>query len=55
MSVNKRSHSRVQGSWAVAGSQQKLQHQSASKPTSTADASKPTFQPNVQVGRLLSN
>jgi len=49
MSVNKRSQSRVQGSWASAGSQQKPHSKSAAKLMSDTDIGKLTFQPNERV------
>ena len=49
MSVNKKSHGRVQGSWAAVGSQQKPQNKSSAKPESATDVHKPTFQPTERV------
>jgi len=53
MSVNKKSRSRVQGSWAAAGTQPKLPNKLASNPVSATDISKPTFQPNERVTQPL--
>ena len=55
MSVNKKARSRVQGSWAAAGTQQKLLNKPASHPVSATDVSKPTFQPNERVTQPLSD
>jgi len=53
MSVNKRSGTRVRGSWAAAGTQQKLPSKSVAKPVSAADVDRPTFQPSERVSRPL--
>lgn len=42
----------MQGGWAAAGSQQKIQSKPATKPVSATDVGKPTFQSNERVRQL---
>ena len=54
MSVNKRSKTRVQGSWATAGPQQKLRTKPDTNLVSASDVNRPMFLPSERVNSVQS-